>query len=120
MTTPENIEDQTQKAQRLARLVYILIVITVVFFVTLMDLRPLEHTGILKYVAIGYFLSLVGVLVSSLTWLFRFGPLATNGTALSRTKKYMIAWMLISIVFVTASAFLLLVALTGGFLFDMI
>jgi hypothetical protein len=99
---------------------YVLVAISFLLAFVWFSFPPPLFEGIPKLVCIAYFLALSGVSVSSFIWLQRHNRGSIRESALSGTKRRMLILLIVSILFLMASAFLLIFALAVSGLLKMI
>jgi hypothetical protein len=120
MTTPERVAGLDKKAQRLGAMVYIFLGTAIVLFLVWMMWPPPIFKGIPGAIFIGYLLSVVGVFISSFMWLVRFGGIQPTGKNVFRSRGYMVALLVLSILFFGASVLIAALGLALGGMLNMI
>ena len=118
--TPENIIDRDDRSFGLGRLVYIFMGVAFALLMIWMMMPPPLFSGVAAVLFLGYFLSLIGVSVSSFIWLQRFGNKEPDENHVFQTRGFMTAWLVISILLAVGSAFFVMFALAVSGLFGMI
>jgi hypothetical protein len=101
-------------ANRLEVSVIIQIAISIVLVFVWFSFPPPLFKGTPKLVCIAYFLTLIGVSVSSFVWLLLFGNKPESDGISNNSKARVIVSLAISILAFIGSAFLVLLALASG------
>ena len=107
-------------ASRLELSVIVQIAISIVLVFVWFSFPPPLFKGIPKVVCIAYFLTLIGVSVSSFVWLLRFGNKPVSEGISLNSRNRMIASLVVSILALAGSAAFVLFALLASGLLNMI